>query len=215
MHPSKPCPDTLKSRSIIEASGMVLSDSLCLPENYTSLEQDALDRFLLDNVSCEYENFPIESLWAKIEELAQFALSFYTSIDQIVSDFSEDTLKTADNCDFPYATLVEQISKANAVKCVFDFDSENVKDVSQILSPAELLDTLQLSGALSICINNDTHHLYSYWEALSQDDVLALMEDVKTSIESSVLEFYSLIANPTKPVSEARADETIRLNHAM
>ena len=154
--------DNLKHQSIIQASGMVLSDSLCLPENHTSLEQDALDRFLLDNVSCEYENFPIESLWAKIEELAKFALSFYTSIEQTVGDFSEDTLKTADNCDFPYTTLVEQISKANAVKCVFDFNSEDVKNVSQILSPADLLDTL------SICINNETHHLYSYWEVLDR-----------------------------------------------
>ena len=91
-------------------------------------------------------------MWEKIEELAHFALSFHASIEQTVSNFSEDSLKTEDDSDFPYATLVEQISKENAVKCVFDFDSEDAKDVSEILSPAELLDALQLSGALSICI---------------------------------------------------------------
>jgi len=56
-------------------SGNFLTEEI--PSNWQGMEQDNLDKFILDHVSSPYENWDIEDVWTLIEQVGSAAFGLH------------------------------------------------------------------------------------------------------------------------------------------
>ena len=60
-------------------SGNFLTEEI--PSNWQDMEEDDLDKFILDHVSAPYENWDIEDIWTLIEQVGSAAFGLHKKED--------------------------------------------------------------------------------------------------------------------------------------
>lgn len=82
-----------------------------------------------------------------------------------------------------------ELSKRDAANFMFDLkDGELNQEAANELSATTIYDAVMLSSSLAIEVDGKQYELEPYFPHLTHDDALAMLQDVQSSIESSLFE---------------------------
>lgn len=84
--------------------------------------------------------------------------------------------------------LIEQ-AEAEAASFLFDLNSgETNADVAEELTPHQIYIGVVLAGALTFEVSGNRYTVEPYYQGLSEDDALAMLQDVRSQIECNLID---------------------------